>query len=109
MNKKLGRLLRPALGGYLIIMLGFALASALFQNYLLAGIELAVTLLALAAYQMNRASRRRKLQDFIQKHLDEINGTEGTKTPFPVLVLRLADGDIVYANDAFLYFCMSDF
>ena len=102
MNKKLGRLLQPSMGGYLIVMLGFALASALFQNYILAGIELAVTLVVLVLYQMGRASRRRKLQDFIQKHLDEINGTEGTKTPFPVLVLRLADGNVVYANDMFI-------
>ena len=102
MNKKLGRLLQPAMGGYLIVMLGFALGAALFENYILAGIELAVIMVVLILYRLGRTRRRRKLQDFLQKHLDEMNGIEGTKTPFPILALRLADGGVVYANDGFI-------
>ena len=102
MNKRLGRLLQPAMGGYLIVMLGFALGAALFGNYILAGIELAVIMVVLILYRLGRTRRRRKLQDFLQKHLDEMNGIEGTKTPFPILALRLADGGVVYANDGFI-------
>ena len=102
MNKRLGRLLQPAMGGYLIVMLGFALGAALFENYILAGIELAVIMVVLILYRLGRTRRRRKLQDFLQKHLDEMNGIEGTKTPFPILALRLADGGVVYANDGFI-------
>ena len=102
MNKKLARLLQPSMGGYLIVLIGFTLAAALFQNYILAGIELAVTALVLGLYQISRTNRRKKLQDFVQRHLDEMNHTEGVKAPFPVLVLRLADGGVVYANDDFV-------
>ena len=38
MNKKLGRLLQPSMGGYIALMFGFALAAALFQNYILAAV-----------------------------------------------------------------------
>ena len=43
MNKKLTRLLQPAMGGYLIVMLAFTLAAGLSRNYMLAGVELLET------------------------------------------------------------------
>ena len=102
MNKKLGRLLQPTMGGYMIVMILFTVASVVFGNYILAAIELVVTAAVLALYHMNRTNRRKKLQDFIQRHLDEMSNTDGVKPPFPVLVLRLADGGVVYTNDAFI-------
>ena len=102
MNKKLAKLLQPAMGGYLIVMLGFVIAAALFQNYLLAGIELVITALVILIYRMNRNNRRKKLQSFVQNQLDTMSGAKGTQSPFPMLVVRLADGGIVYANDAFI-------
>ena len=102
MNKKIGRLLQPSMGGYLVVMIAFAAAAALFQNFILAGAELAVTVLVLVIYQVNRSKRHKKLQDYIQKQLDELSGTSGAKTPFPILVLRLADGGVVYANEEFI-------
>ena len=107
MNKKLGRLLQPSMGGYLVIMMAFALAAALFQVYILAALEILITALVFVLYQVNRAKRRKKLQDFIQTHLDETFGADGAKPPFPILVLRLSDGGIVFANDAFIH--MTDF
>ena len=97
MNKKLGRLLQPDMGGYLIVMLVFAVATALFQNYLLAAFELLVTAAVLVMYHLHRTNRRKKLQKFLQHHLDELSGTRGTRSPFPMLVVRPADGGIVYA------------
>jgi len=102
MNKKLGRLLHPTVGGYLVILTVFALAAAVFENYILAAAELVVTAAVLILHQVSRSNRRKKLQDFVQKHLDTMSGSEGTKTPFPILVLRLEDGGIVYANDSFV-------
>ena len=102
MNKKLGRLLQPSMGGYLLIMMAFALATVAFQVYTLAVLEILITALVFALYQINRVKRRKKLQDFIQEHLDETFGAEGAKPPFPILVLRLSDGGIVFANDAFI-------
>ena len=107
MNKKLGKLLHPKMGGYIAVMLIFAIATALFKEYLLAIIEIVITGAVFAVYQVNRAKRRKKLQDYVQEHLNEMVDTAGTKPPFPMLVLRLSDNNIVYANDAFIH--LTDF
>ena len=101
MNKKLGRLLRPNMGWYISVMLLFAVAAAVFGDYLLAALELLVTVGVFALYMNFRNRRKKRLQEFIQKHMDETGGVQGAKTPFPVLVLRLEDNGIVYANDDF--------
>jgi len=102
MNKKLGRLLQPTMGGYVIVMILFAVASAVFQNYILAAIELVITAVVLILYRMNRLNRRKKLQEFVQHHLNSMSGADDAKPPFPILVLRLADGGVVYTNEAFV-------
>ena len=102
MNKKLGRLLRPNMGWYIAVFLVFAVAAAAFRNYLLAGVELAITAAVFVLYITNRKSRKKRLQEFIQRHLDETSGMNGTKAPFPMLVIRLEDNGIVYANDVFV-------
>ena len=101
MNKKLGRLLHPTMGGYLAIMIVFAAGAAVFQNYILAAVELAVTLLVLILHRVGHRNRKKKLQEYIQKHLDELSGVSGTRAPFPMLVMRLEDGGVVYVNDVF--------
>ena len=101
MNKKLGRLLRPNMGWYITVMLLFAVAAAVFGDYWLAGLELLVTAGVFVLYMTNRSRRKKRLQEFVQKYLDENTGIQGAKSPFPVLVLRLEDNGIVYANDTF--------
>ena len=101
MNKKLGRLLRPNMGWYITVMLLFAVAAAVFGDYWLAGLELLITAGVFVLYMTNRSRRKKRLQEFVQKYLDENTGIQGAKSPFPVLVLRLEDNGIVYANDTF--------
>ena len=98
MNKKLGRLLRPNMGWYILILLAFALAAAGFQNFLLAGVALVITALMFWVYMNSRNRRKKRLQEFIQQHLDETSGAQGIKPPFPMLVLRLEDSGIVNAS-----------
>ena len=102
MNKKLGRLLRPNMGWYITVMALFTVAAAVFQNYLLAGLEMVITAAVFGLYMANRSRRKQRLQEFVTKHMDEMSGTQGTRPPFPMLVLRLEDNGIIYANDAFI-------
>lgn len=102
MNKKLGRLLRPALGVYFIIMLLYALAAFLLNEYILAIAEIAVTALVFTIYLVYRKHRNRELQAFVQKAMDEINETHGVRPPFPMLVVNLSDDIVVHANDEFV-------
>ena len=102
MNKKLERLLRPNMGGYYVLLLGFVLATALLQHYVLAGIELAVWALIMTAYLLHRANRRKQIKAFVEKAVEEQSGLTGQRPPFPMVAVRLADGGIVYANDRFV-------
>ena len=102
MNKKLGRLLHPSLGGYVALLFAFAFAAVLVQSYLLASAEAVVAIAALTVHLAQNTKRRKRLQEYVQGQIDEITHTSGAKTPFPLLVVRLADNGIVYANDLFV-------
>ena len=101
MNKKLGRLLQTSAGLYFVFMLGFAAVTAVMEQYLLAGIELGMTALLMIGYLMVKVNRRKQIQDYLQKALNE--NADSTKAPFPVVVTRLEDNGIVYVNDLFIH------
>ncbi len=102
MNKKLGRLLRPGAGTFFAFLIGFTIVTGIMQQYLLAGIELGITAVLLSAYLIWQDRRRKQLEKFLSEELDETNGIAEGKAPFPMLVIRLEDNGIVYANDAFV-------
>ena len=101
MNKKLGRALNGDFWVLFIVLFVFCVLSAVMQQYVLALIEFALTALAFGAYLFYRSYRRKELQAFVQAYTDRSTGVNGTTAPFPVALIRLFDGGIVYANDAF--------
>ena len=101
MNKKLERLLNPSAGLYFAVLLVFGVAAALLGQFVLAGVEFGITALLFVSYLLFRRSRSKELQAFIQKATDEMNTVGGVDSPFPMVVLRLGDGGIVHANEAF--------
>ena len=101
MNKKIGRLLRPNLGIYVFLVLGFAIASLLLRQYVLAMVELGITALVLTGYIIYRSYRRKNLQAYIQKATEDAGVSKGVSLPFPMVAIRMEDDTIVYANDAF--------
>ena len=102
MKKKLGRLLQPSVGAYFVYLLIFAVLAALMQYYMLAVVELLVTAVLFTIYLLFRKNRRNQIQKYLDKELEETALTNGAKPPFPLLVVRLADGGVVYANDPFI-------
>ena len=102
MTRKLKKLLTPAVGAYLVVMLLFGVLAFLLQHYVLAVIELFVTAVLFVIYLISRGYRRRELQNYIQKAVDGANKTNGAVTPFPAVVIRMDDGMIVHANDSFI-------
>ena len=103
MKKKLGRQLNPSMGLYFILMFVFVAAAALMQYYMLAVAELLITVLIMILYLLARNRRRKNLQAFTTRMLNQQDAIKGEKTPFPIVVLRLADSGIVYVNDAFIH------
>ena len=100
LNKKLGRLLQPNMGLYLSVFMIFAVAAALRGDYLLAVGELLVSTLLLVLYLLNRKNRHRQLKEYLNQELKE--GDVNSKPPFPMCVVRLADGEVIYANGGFV-------
>jgi len=101
MNKRMARLLYPRVGAYFFVLFGFAVAAAAMRQYILAIAEFGVIAVLLSAHLLYRNRRKRELSRFLQKSIDDMNGNRAGESPFPVLVIRLEDGGIVYANEQF--------
>ncbi len=101
MNKKLGRLLDPSMGGYFIVLLVFSLAAALMQYFVLAGVALAVTAGTFVLYMVLRARRHKELKAYLETNLNALESGKAV-APFPMVAVRMHDGLIVYADDSFI-------
>lgn len=101
MNRKLKRLLRQNIGFFYIILLGFAIAAALTRNFVLAACEGGITAVLFVGYLLYNRQRRKDLQNYLQTVTDNMNRIQGATSPLPVVVVRLEDQGIVYANEAF--------
>ena len=101
MNRKLGRLLRPGMGMYFLIMAAFCAAALLEEQYWLAAAETSVTLLVFMLYIMSRNRRDRKLQQYIQTASNTLEATSQGESPLPAVLTRLGDGGIIWANHRF--------
>lgn len=102
LNKKLERLLNPSAWLYFVVLLAFSVAAGLLGQFILAAAQLSITLILFVVYLVFRNKRRRELHTFVQNLTDEMNTVGGAESPFPIVVLRLADGGIVHVNDAFV-------
>ncbi len=100
MNKKLGRLLDPSMGAYFIVLVGFCAAAALMHSFVLAGVALAVTAAVFALYMVLRARRHKELKVFLENNLNALEAGNAN-APFPMVAVRIYDGVIVYADEAF--------
>ncbi len=102
MNRKLGRLLEPGIDIYFGAMLLFAFAAFLAGDIPLAGAELAATGVLWAHYLVSKAKRRRELESFILSTTNTLGTTDGGRTPFPMALVRMGDGNMIWANDSFV-------
>jgi len=100
-NRRLGRLLRPGMGGYFLVMLVFCVAALVRGHYLLGGVESAITLAVLGLYMMSRKRRDRELKAYIQSVGNTLESVSHGDSPFPTVMARLNDGGIVWANRQF--------
>ncbi len=102
MNKRLGRLLNYNVGLYFLVLLVFGVAAALLEQYILAAVELGITLILFVFYLIYRTNRRKTIQAFIQKVENTMTSADGAETPFPSMVVRLTDDIVVHVNNAFV-------
>ena len=95
MNKRLGGLLRPSVGLYLSLMAVFCGAT------LVAAAEAALTLIAFCIYVLQRNRRDQRLKNYLRSFPETVESVSQGANPFPTVVVRLADGGIVWTNHRF--------
>ena len=101
MNKKLSRLLQPSMGWLFGGLLMFCVAALLMKYYVLGFAELGVTALLFAIYMIMKSRRNKQLKEFLQRTFDDVAVTKGAESPFPMVLIRLVDGGIIWSNDRF--------
>ena len=104
LNRKISKLLQPSVQLYFVILILFALASALF-SIPLAVLE-AVVVLILGLYTRTNGHKRRRE---ITKYIENITGNVDVATkdtmvnsPLPMVIFRPESDDIIWTNDRFL-------
>ena len=101
MNKKLGRLLQPGMGLYFAVMFCFCAGTLLAGQFLLGAVETAAAAGLLIYYEVHKTNRRKELQAFIQSASASVDSVERRESPFPMVLVRLADGTALWSNDSF--------
>ena len=101
MNKKLGWLFWPGLWVFFAVMIGFVIAAALTDNYILAAVEGGATALLGIYYVVCRMYRRREIQQYVKTAFDNAGIESGADVPFPMVLVRLGDRSIIWTNEAF--------
>ena len=102
MNRKLGRLLEPGMDLFFVVMLLFAAGALVAEAVTLALLELIATGVLYTYYQYSKLRRRRELEAFIQSATNTLGNTDGGRTPFPMALVRMGDGALIWANDGFV-------
>ncbi len=101
MNKKLGRLFWPNLWVFFAVMAGFVLVALLLEYYVLAAVEGGIAILLGVYYVVCRVFRQKEIKQYVSTALGSNELPSGADAPFPMALVRLGDGSILWANDAF--------
>lgn len=101
MNKKLARLLEPGMTVYFLAMLLFLAAAVAGGHYLLAFAEGGVILLLLIYNRVASRRRKKALLDYIRSTTESLGTSFRSGSPFPMTVVKMSDGEIVWASDSF--------
>ncbi len=101
MNRKLRRILQPSLVLFFVVMVLFCIAAAILQQYILAGVELAVTALLFFFYRWSNKRRRRALTEYMHSTNEMMRRSSDGEVPFPVALIQLTDGELIWSNKAF--------
>ena len=84
-----------------MVMAGFAVATLVLRQYVLAGVEALLTLASLLFYVLHKRDRQWEIQQCINQLTDSQTGVKGAESPFPTVVIRLPGGQILHANESF--------
>ena len=101
MNKKISRMLEPGMYLYFLALLSFAGISVWLEQYYVAAAELLLTILLFVHNRLASGRRKKALMGYIQDTTDTLGTAFHTGSPFPMAVIKMDDGEIIWANSAF--------
>jgi len=100
-NKKRNKLYWPSLWMFFLVMAGFVVAALAMKYYILAAGEIAVMGLLVLFYAICKQRRHRMLQNFVKTTFSATQNMKETESPFPMVLVRLGDGSVLWANERF--------
>lgn len=100
-SQKLSRLIQPGMALYFCLLFAFAAVTFFFGDFYLALGEAAVGLLLLLYFKINAMRRRREISAYIQTATDTLETAAKGEMPFPMALVKLRTGEIVWSNDLF--------
>jgi len=103
-DRRLSRITDSGVQMSFALLVVFAVVTGVFYNWIAAGIELALVVLAYFVYR-SRAKRRsaemRKYIEALAFQVDDASKHSIINFPLPMAVLRLDSGEIVWGNESF--------
>ena len=97
-DRNLNRLLRNETYYYCLVILGFAVAELAQRNYIMGGaLLLAAAVMLVFTLVLNR-TRVRGIKQYVQQSVDLLSGDVMHAAPFPLLTVRLEDGEVLWHN-----------
>ncbi len=101
MKKRLKWLLWPNLWIYYLVLAGFAVASGLLGQYLLAAVQGGALVLMVIYYLLCRRHRQKLIHAYCKEAFAACPECGGTDTPFPMVLVRLGDESVIWTNELF--------
>ena len=101
MNRKMRRIFQPSMTLFFVVMLLFCIASLAFGQFILAAIEAVATGLLFWFYRWSSTRRRQILTEYVQSTNDMLQRSADGEVPFPVALIELDGGELIWSNKAF--------
>ena len=105
-RKKLSRLLEPGMRLYFIVMVLFAAAAAVLGgNYVLAIVELVITIGLYVYFRQSTSKRRKEILKYIDSvsyNMDAATKDTMLNAPLPMVIFRPDSDEVIWSNDRFL-------
>lgn len=104
MDKRLSRITESGNRVAFFLLLVFAIATAAWKNYVLAGIELGAVALLFLFYRARGKRRSREIRKYVENlafQMDEASKHSMVNFPLPMTILRVDTGEVLWGNDGF--------
>ena len=101
MNNPFLRFLVPGAPLYFVVLLLLSAVAALMGQYVLAGVELAVTAVMLVLFRISTARKKKEILRYIQSTTASLDTALRDELPLPMAIVSIANNEVFWSNDHF--------